>query len=88
MVQTGIVLPLVPGGSVRYLERQNQLDLSVRRSFTVRGIEWTPEFDVYNALNADTVTAERSNFYGTAAYATPSAVLLGRLLRMAIRMKW
>ncbi|MGE3510760.1 MAG: hypothetical protein AB7N65_17945, partial [Vicinamibacterales bacterium] len=88
MVQTSIVLPLVPAGSTRYLERQNQLDVSLRRSFQVRGIEWTPEFDVYNALNADTVTSERSTFFGTAAYATPSAVLLGRLMRLAIRMKW
>jgi hypothetical protein len=88
MVQTSIVLPLVPGGSTRYLERQNQLDLSLRRTFSVRQIEWTPEFDIYNALNADTVTAERSANYGTAAYSVPSVVLIGRLVRMAIRVKW
>ncbi|MBM3770905.1 MAG: TonB-dependent receptor [Acidimicrobiia bacterium] len=88
MVQTSIVLPLVPTGSTRFLERLNQLDLSLRRTFRARKIEWTPEFDIYNALNADTVTAERSANFGTAAYGVPQAVLLGRLMRLAIRVKW
>jgi hypothetical protein len=65
MVQTGLVLPLVPAGSVRFLERQNQLDFSVRRTFQFQTIQLTPELDVYNALNADTVISERSANYGT-----------------------
>jgi hypothetical protein len=88
MVQTGLVLNLVPAGSVRYLERQNQLDLSIRRPFRLGGFEWTPELDIYNALNADTITSQRSTDFGTAAYAAPSSILIGRLVRLAVRMKW
>lgn len=88
MVQTNIVLPLVPSGSTRFLERLNQLDVSLRRTFRARNMELTPELDIYNALNADTVTAERSANFGTAAYSVPQSVLLGRLMRVAIRVKW
>jgi hypothetical protein len=88
MVQTGLVLPLVPAGSERFLERQNQLDFSVRRTFRAGRLDWTPELDLYNALNADTVISERSANYGTAAYGQPSAILMGRLMRLAMRVKW
>jgi hypothetical protein len=88
MVQTGLVLPLAPAGSVRFLETQNQLDVSVRRAFRAGRLEWSPELDIYNALNADTVVSERSANYGTAAYGVPSNILIGRLLRLAVRMKW
>ena len=88
MVQTGLILPLTPSGSVRFLERQNQLNFAVRKVFRTAGFDWSPEFDVYNALNADTVTSERSANFGTSAYAAPSAILLGRLVRLAVRIKW
>ena len=52
------------------------------------GVEYAPEFDLFNALNADTIVAERSANYGTAAYAAPSRVLVGRLIRLAVRVKW
>jgi hypothetical protein len=54
----------------------------------VRRVEWSPEFDVFNMTNADTVVSERSANYGTAAYGQPSRVLIGRLMRLAIRVKW
>jgi hypothetical protein len=88
LVQTALVIPLAPPGVARFPERQNQLDFSVRRTFVVNRLQITPEFDLYNALNADTVISERSANYGTAAYAAPSGILLGRLMRLAMRVRW
>jgi hypothetical protein len=88
MVQSQLVLPLTPPGTARFFERQNQLNFSVRKIFRTRGVEWSPELDLFNALNADTVIAERSANYETAAFAVPSRILIGRLPRIALRINW
>ena len=46
------------------------------------------ELDLYNALNADTITRQLSANYETATYGAPARVLQGRLPRVAIRVKW
>jgi hypothetical protein len=88
MVLTGLVVPLTPSGTVRFMERQNQINFSVKKTMRFGGVEYAPEFDMFNALNADTIVAERSANYGTAAYGAPSRVLVGRLIRLAVRVKW
>ena len=88
MVQSQLVLPLTPPGTTRFFERQNQLNFSVSKIFRTRGVEWSPELDLFNALNADTVIAERSANYETAAFAVPSRILIGRLPRIALRVNW
>ena len=88
MVQTSLVLPLAPAGTARFLERQNQLNIGVKKIFRVRGIQYSAELDIYNMLNADTIMDERSANFGTATYALPSRILQGRLPRLAMRMNW
>ena len=89
MVQSGLIVPLVPAGTVRFMERENLLNLSVKKSFRLnRGIEMTPELDLFNALNADTVTGDRSANYGTATYGQANRILNARLPRIALRVKW
>jgi hypothetical protein len=88
MVQTSLVLPLAPPGTARFLERQNQLNIGLKKIFRVRGIQYSGEFDIYNMLNADSIMDERSANFGTATYAIPSRILQGRLPRLAMRMNW
>lgn len=88
MVQANITVPLVPSGTVRLLERQRQVNLSARKSFRTGRVTYSAEFDLYNALNADTVLSVVSNNYGTSSYDVPSAVLPGRLPRLALRVSW
>ena len=75
-------------GTTRFMERQNQINFSVKKTWRISRIEYAPEFDLFNVLNADTVVAERSANYGTPAYGLPSRVLIGRLMRLAVRVKW
>jgi hypothetical protein len=70
------------------MERQNQINFSVKKTLRLGGIEYAPEFDLFNLMNADTIVAERSANYGTPAYGLPARVLIGRLVRLAVRMKW
>jgi hypothetical protein len=88
MVQTGLVVALVPAGTTRFMERQNQLNFSVKKTLRFNNVEYAPEFDLFNVMNADTIIAERSSNFGTSVYGTPSRVLVGRLVRLAVRMKW
>ena len=81
-------VPLAPDGTLHKLERQNQLNFGVKKIFSVGDSEYHAEFNFYNALNNDTVLAVRSNLYGTSTYDQPSSIMLGRLMRMALRVKW
>lgn len=88
MVESSITVPLVPAGTERFLERQNQLNVSVRKAFRFGRVEYGAELDVYNVLNADTVVNVVSNNFGTPSYDVPSAVLPGRMPRLAVRIRW
>jgi hypothetical protein len=88
LVETSLVIPLAPAGTERRLPRMTQLDLAARKSFRTGRLEWEAQFDFFNVLNADTITNYGSNNFGTAAYSVPSSVLLGRLPRVGVQLKW
>lgn len=88
MTEAAILVPLAPSGTERFLERQNQLDLGLRKSIKFRNMDWNLQFDVFNALNADTIVGVRSDNFGTTAYGQPSAVVQGRIPRIGLQMKW
>jgi hypothetical protein len=52
-----ITVQLVPPG-VRYLPRWNQLDLGIRRTFTVHGATLQPQITLFNALNSNAILGE------------------------------
>jgi carboxypeptidase family protein len=88
LVETSLVVPLVPAGTERFLERQTQLDFGVRKTFKMGRLQWQGQFDLFNALNADTILSERSANFGTTAYGVPSEILQGRLTRVALQLRF
>ena len=50
------VLLLAPGA--QYLVRWNQIDLSIKRRFSVAGVEFLPALDLFNVANSSPVLAE------------------------------
>jgi hypothetical protein len=88
MVEAAILTPLAPPGTESFLERQNQLDFGVRKNIRVRNMEWSLQFDLFNALNADTIVGVSSTNFATPAYLRPSAVLQARIPRIGVQMKW
>ncbi len=67
-----------------FMPRINQLDLSMSKSFTVRGIRIAPKVDVFNALNSDRWSSITTAQYGAATYLQPATILQGRLFRVGI----
>ena len=88
MVQSSIVVPLVPAGTERNLPRQNMLNLSFQKIARVNNLELRPQLEIYNATNASTHYSERSANYGTPSYGIPRQMLLGRMLRLSMQLLW
>jgi len=96
-------IPLVAPGS-RYLDRLVQLDLGIRRVFTIRErVTVSPQIDVFNVTNSHTVltetqalgTAGTNTFLGLVNTfkdgglgGTPQTLLAPRLLRLAVQFKF
>ena len=88
LVETSLVVPLAPAGTVRRLPRNKMLDLGVRTKFRVGQMEVEPQFDLYNALNASDVLEELSANFGTPAFGVPSNNVNGRMPRVALQLSW
>ncbi|MGE3958678.1 MAG: carboxypeptidase regulatory-like domain-containing protein [Vicinamibacterales bacterium] len=69
-----------------YLDRWNQLDLSVRRAFRIGKVSIDGSLDMFNALNGNVVLT-RNNQFGTALN-TPQSILQPRLFRISSTMKF
>src|SRR5262249_14742189 len=78
LTQSSITLPLNAPGT-KFLERQNQLDIRLKRLFRVHGFTFEAQADAYNALNTGVVLT-RVQTLGT-NLDRPASILQGRLIR-------
>jgi carboxypeptidase family protein/TonB-dependent receptor-like protein len=70
----------------RYLERWNQLDLNLRRTFRAGSLRLDPGVDVYNVFNTNPVLTENQNF--GSSLGRPLKVLQGRLMRLTAQISF
>jgi hypothetical protein len=68
----------------RYLERWNQMDVNVRKTFSVGNLRFNPGVDVYNLFNTNPVLTENQNF--GPSLGRPMKVLQGRLMRLTTQI--
>jgi hypothetical protein len=87
LTQTALVVPLVAPGT-EFLDRMNQVDLSLAKWFRVGAARIQGQVDVFNAFNASPVIDVRSADFGTTAYLQPSRTLQGRVVRLGMQVKW
>jgi hypothetical protein len=80
-----VTVPLIPPGS-EYLERWNQVDLTVKRRFRVRQLEMLPSLEFYNLLNSSVVLNENQT-YGP-ALGQPLLTLQGRMMRLGLLVRF
>ena len=70
-----------------FLDTVNQLDVSFSKTVKAGGgVEFRPEVGIFNALNANPVTAQ-TNAFGPALDRV-TAILPGRLIRLGITVKY
>ena len=88
-MQLGVLnIPLVPSGTERFLPRQTLLNMGIKKIFRTAAVSYETSFEIFNAMNASTVVSERSANYGTSAYGAPSGILLGRMPRLSVMIRW
>lgn len=85
LTQTTIVVPLIAPGT-KFLGRQNQLDLRLKRAFTLRGLTLEAQADCYNALNSNVILSVNQT-YGS-SLDRPASVLQARLIRLGMQARW
>jgi hypothetical protein len=85
LTQSTINVPLNAPGT-KFLDRQNQLDIRLKRLFRVRGLMLEGQFDAYNALNTGVVLTKVQT-YGS-ALDRPASILQGRLMRFGMQARW
>jgi hypothetical protein len=69
-----------------FLDTVNQLDVSFSKTVKSGRVEFRPELGIFNALNANPVTAQ-TNAFGPALDRV-TAILPGRLMRIGVTVKY
>jgi hypothetical protein len=85
LTQSSVNVQLI-GPGTKFLDRQNQLDIRLKRLFRFRGATFEAQADAYNALNTGVVLT-RVQTYGT-ALDRPASILQGRLFRLGLQARW
>ena len=75
---------LVPG--TNFFDYWTQVDIALRKIIRFGNYETSVQADIYNLMNASVIVDE-NDAYGS-GYARPSRLLQGRLLRLALQLKW
>lgn len=85
LTQSSVNIQLVAPGT-KFLDRQNQADIRLKRLFTLGRVQLEPQFDAYNAFNSGVVLSRVQTF--GAALDRPASILQGRLFRIGMQMRW
>ena len=85
LTQSSVNVSLVEPGS-KLLDRQNQADIRLKRTFQFGRVQLEGQFDAYNAFNSGVVLT-RVQTYG-ARLDVPATILQGRLLRIGAQLRW
>jgi hypothetical protein len=86
---TSTTINLVEPGSL-YLDTQNRIDLRVGRNFRFSGRSIQPFAEIFNVLNAGTVTRVNETYAasGTNQWLTPTAIMEARYVRFGVQMNF
>jgi hypothetical protein len=84
MGQASVNLRLNEPGSL-YLDRVNQLDFTIAKSLQLRNVRVTPEFSLFNILNANPVVSQTTAFPNVG---TPLRILDARLIRFGVQARF
>jgi hypothetical protein len=81
-----VTVPLLPPGE-RFLDRWNQMDAGVRKSFSLGGDrELSLNLDVFNALNSSSILGEVQTF--GPSLGQPTEILQGRFARIGTTLRF
>lgn len=85
LTQSSVNVQLLAPGT-KLLDRQNQADLRLKRTFQFGRLQFEAQADAYNAFNSGVVLSKVQTF--GSALDRPATILQGRLFRFGLQMRW
>jgi hypothetical protein len=71
-----------------FLERINQLDFKVSRTFRMRRVSVQPTFEVFNVNNSDAIISYVTTNALNAGYLRPNSIMQGRMYGVGVTTRW
>jgi len=85
--QTSLIMYLEPARAT-FVERINQLDFKVSRTFKVGRFSVLPVFEVFNVNNSDAIISYVTTNALAATYLTPNSIMQGRMYGLGATVRW
>ena len=86
VLQTFSPTVLINAPGELYQEYWQQVDFNIRKHFRLRGVEYTAQIDVFNALNDNSVLNSIQNY--SSVLFRPLRVIGGRITKIAVQVNW
>ena len=87
MAQTTLAIPLEPYNS-SFVERINQLDFKVSRTFRMGRVSILPTFEMFNINNSDAIISYQSLNATSPQYLAPNSIMQPRLIGVGATVRW
>ena len=81
------VVPLTPWNRF-FLDRINQLDIKVQKSFKVDRFTVLPTFEMFNVNNSDAIISTVSNNVLSSSVGFANSVMQPRMIGLGAQVKW
>jgi hypothetical protein len=85
--QTSLIMYLEPARAT-FVERINQLDFKVSRTFTVGRFSVLPVLEVFNVNNSDAIISYVTTNALAATYLAPNSIMQGRMYGLGTTIRW
>jgi hypothetical protein len=85
--QTSLTFNLLPTRAT-FVERINQLDFKVSRTFRFRRVSVLPTFEVFNVNNSDAIISYVTTNSLNAGYLRPNSIMQGRMYGVGVTTRW
>jgi hypothetical protein len=85
--QTSLTYYLEPARAT-FVERINQLDFKVSRTFRVGRVTVLPVLEVFNVNNSDAIISYVSTNALAGAYLAPNSIMQGRMYGFGVTTRW
>ncbi len=63
-----------------------QVDFNIRKHFRFRGVEYTAQIDIFNALNDNSIINSIQNY--SSVLFRPLSIMAGRVTKLAVQVNW
>ncbi len=82
-----ITVPLLPA-SATFVERINQLDLKLQKTFQVNRVSISPQLEIFNINNSDAIISYLTTNALSSSYLYANSIMQPRMIGVGAQVKW